>query len=140
MSKGYRAARQTLLTARIGRAATFGAEGNYASAADEAEAIARQQDLPGVAVYDIACVCSRSAAAAEQDPKLVPADRGRQKARYADRAMFFLRDAIVRGYAHPAAMRADPDLEALRARDDFQKLIVDLEARQKVSSGGQTRR
>ena len=76
----------------------------------------------------------------ERDPKLSPADRSRLKARYADRAMNFLRDALARGYAHPVAMRTDTDLDSLRARDDFRKLIDELEAQQKVSGGGQTSR
>jgi hypothetical protein len=54
--------------------------------------------------------------------------------------MGFLRDAAARGYGHPAAMRTETDLDPLRARDDFRKLIVELEAQQKVSEGGQTSR
>jgi hypothetical protein len=49
--------------------------------------------------------------------------------------MVFLRDAVARGYTHTAAMRTDTDLDPLRARDDFWKLIADLEAQQKVSGG-----
>ena len=54
--------------------------------------------------------------------------------------MDYLRDAVARGYTHPVAMRSDPDLEPLRARHDFRKLIADLEAQQKVSGGGETSR
>ena len=138
LSKGYMAAHGVAMTARIERAVTFAAEGNHARAADEAEALARQQNLTSVNVYGIACLYSRSSAAAERDPKLSAADRTRLKARYADRAMDFLRDAVARGYTHPDAMRADTDLDPLRGRDDFRKLIVDLEAQQKVSGAGQT--
>jgi serine/threonine protein kinase/tetratricopeptide (TPR) repeat protein len=138
LSKGYMAAHSVAMTARIERAVTFAAEGNHARAADEAEALARQQNLTSVNVYGIACLYSRSSAAAERDPKLSAADGTRLKARYADRAMDFLRDAVARGYTHPDAMRADADLDPLRGRDDFRKLIVDVEAQQKVSGGGQT--
>jgi tetratricopeptide (TPR) repeat protein len=137
-SKGYRAAHRIVMDARIGRAVMFAAEGNHARATDEAEALARQQDLNSVNVYEIACLYSRSSAAAERDPKLSPADRTRLIARYADRAMDFLRDAVSRGYTHSVAMRSDHDLDPLRARDDFRKLIADLEAQQEVSGGGQT--
>ena len=140
LSRGYMAARSALMMARIGRAMTFTAEGNHARATDEAEALVRQPNLTAVNVYDIACLYSRSSAAAERDPKLSPADRTRLKARYADQAMHYLRDAATRGYDHSVAMMADPDLVPLRARDDFRKLIADLEAKQKVSSGGQTGR
>ncbi len=135
LSKGYRAAHETVMAARIRRATTFAAEGNHARATDEAEALARQPNLTSVIVYDIACLYSRSSTAAESDPKLSPADRSRLKARYADRAMDLLRDAAARGYGHPVAMRADHDLDPLRARDDFRKLIADLEAQQKVAGG-----
>jgi serine/threonine protein kinase len=138
LSKGYMFAQEVAMTARIGRAATFSAEANHARATDEAEALAKEQNLSAVHVYDIACLFSRSAAAAERDPKLSPADRTRLKARYADRAMDFLRDALARGYRHPIAMRTDIDLDPLRSRDDFRKLIIALEAEQKVSVVGQT--
>jgi hypothetical protein len=135
LRQGYRRAQQVAMTARIGRAATFAAEGNHARATDEAEALARQQDLIPLNIYDIACLYSRSSAVAERDPKLSPAERTRVKARFADRAMDFLRDAAARGYGHPIAMRTDHDLDPLRARDDFRKLLADLEAQQKVSGG-----
>jgi serine/threonine protein kinase len=129
-AKGYMKAREVAMTARIGRAVTFAAEGNHARAADEAEALARQQKLTPINVYDIACLFSRSAAAAERDLALSPADRTRKKARYADRAMDFLRDAVGGGYGHTLAIRTDIDLDPLRARDDFRKLISGLEAQQ----------
>jgi tetratricopeptide (TPR) repeat protein len=140
LSKGYRPAHVTAMAARIGRAVTFAAEGNHTRATAEAEALARQKDLSGVNLYDIACLYSRSSAAAERDPSLSPGDRTSLKARYTDRAMEFLRDAAARGYSHPVLMRVDHDLDPLRARDDFRKLILDLEALEKNSGGGPTRR
>ena len=77
LSKGYRAAHRVAMTARIERAVTFAAEGNHARAADEAETLARQQNLSSVNVYGIACLYSRSSAAAERDRELSPADRMR---------------------------------------------------------------
>jgi serine/threonine protein kinase len=136
LGKGYVRGREVAMNARIGRAGTFGAEGNHARATDEAEALAREQNLSAVSVYDIACLFSRSSATAERDPKLSPADQTRLKARYADRAMAFLRDAAARGYAHPLAIKADPDLKPLQAREDFKALIAELEAQQKTSGAG----
>jgi hypothetical protein len=54
--------------------------------------------------------------------------------------MDFLRKAVAMGYCHPAAMRADPDLESLGDRDDFRTLLADLETGQRGSEGGQTGR
>ena len=47
--------------------------------------------------------------------------------------MDFLRDAVARGFTHPVVMRADADLDPLRARDDFRKLLAGLEVQQQVS-------
>jgi hypothetical protein len=38
-----------------------------------------------------------------------------------------LRRVAARGYREVARMREDPDLDALRQRDDFQGLLAELE-------------
>jgi hypothetical protein len=48
--------------------------------------------------------------------------------RYAARAVELLRQAAAKGYKDAAHMKADTNLEALRRRDDFKKLLADLEA------------
>jgi tetratricopeptide (TPR) repeat protein len=85
-SKGYRAAHRVILVARIARATTFTLEGDHARAVEEAEALARQPELTPVHVYDIACLYARSVPVAGRDPKLAPAEQGRMKQHYADRA------------------------------------------------------
>ena len=47
----------------------------------------------------------------------------------ADRAMVWLKQAVAAGYNNAALMKRDPDLNALRDRDDFKKLVAELEAR-----------
>ena len=128
------------MAARIGRATTRACKGDHARATDEAEALARRDGLTNVNVYDLACHFSLSSAAAGRDETLSTADRARLKAKHAERAMEFLEKAVAMGYRHPAAMSADPDLEPLRDRDDFRKLLADLETEQKGSEGGQTGR
>jgi tetratricopeptide (TPR) repeat protein len=140
LSKGYEAARRVAMQARIGRAITLAKQGDHARATEEAEALARRDGLTNVNVYDLACLCSRSAAAAGRDDRLSPADRARLKAHHAERAMDLLKKAVAMGYRHPAVMRADHDLDALRDRDDFRKLLADLETGQKASGGGPTGR
>ena len=39
-----------------------------------------------------------------------------------------LREAVDKGYKDVAHMKKDKDLDALRGRGDFQKLLVELEA------------
>jgi hypothetical protein len=47
----------------------------------------------------------------------------------ADRAVKALRDYIASGFDNPYKLRHDPRLEPLRQRDDFQKLVRELEAK-----------
>jgi hypothetical protein len=49
----------------------------------------------------------------------------------ADKAMEVLRRAVVSGYRNVAKMRTDTDLDSLRKREDFQKLMQELEAKGK---------
>jgi tetratricopeptide (TPR) repeat protein len=133
VSKGYEAARKVAVAARIGRAITLAKQGNHARATEEVEAVARRDGLTNGNVYDLACLCSRSSAAAGQDDRLSAADRARLKAHHAERAMGFLRKAVAKGYRKPAVMRTDHDLDAIRDREDFRKLLADIAEQEKVS-------
>jgi serine/threonine protein kinase len=133
VSKGYEAARMISVLARIGRAITLAKQGNHSRATEEAESLARREGLTSVNAYNLACLWSRSSAAAGRDAALSPADRARLKAHHAERAMDLLKKAVAMGHRHPAVMRADHDLDALRDRNDFRKLLADLEAQEKVS-------
>jgi hypothetical protein len=48
---------------------------------------------------------------------------------YADRAMATLKAAVAKGYKNLAQMKKDTDLDPLRQRDDFKKLMAELEAK-----------
>ena len=93
--------------------------------------MARLEDFTSGNLYNVACVFSRASADAEHDTKLSTADRARLKARYADRAMEYLRQAVAEGWGNPGVAKKDADLDPLRARKDFQKLLADLGATQK---------
>ena len=68
-------------------------------------------------IYDIACTHAQMIAKAE--------DRGKQ----ADLAMDWLQQAVAAGYKDIAHMKKDTDLDPLRDREDFKKLIAELEAK-----------
>lgn len=51
-----------------------------------------------------------------------------ERERYAALAVETLARAIAVGYADLANMRRDTDLDAIRDRDDVQKLLADLKA------------
>jgi serine/threonine protein kinase/tetratricopeptide (TPR) repeat protein len=128
---GLRAVRNPLLNIRIDRATAQAARGDHAQATAEAEALARQGELRSGHLYDLACAYSQASAAAERDSKLAPEEKARLNARYANRAMEFLQRAVADGYRYPQMLKTDPDVEPLRTREDFQKLLADLEANMK---------
>jgi serine/threonine protein kinase/tetratricopeptide (TPR) repeat protein len=68
-------------------------------------------------MYNIACVHAQRISQA--------ADRGKQ----ADLAMESLKQAVAAGYKNVALIKKDTDLNALRDRRDFKKLVADLEAK-----------
>jgi serine/threonine protein kinase/tetratricopeptide (TPR) repeat protein len=128
LDKGYLRARILLLDTRINRGRVVAIQGDHARAIEEVEASLRQGDLRAVQLYNAACAYSRASAATDRDGKLSPTERNGLKTRYADQAMRNLRQAIAKGYRNPNVMVSDPDLDPLRARKDFQKLLTDLEA------------
>jgi tetratricopeptide (TPR) repeat protein len=134
LSRGYLRVRVVLLAARINRDAIQAERGDHGRATEDVEALLRQGDLLALHVYNAACAFSRASAAAEHDAKLSPTERDRVKAGYADRAMELLRQAVAKGYRKPSIIKPDPDLDSLRARKDFQKLLADLEANEKESN------
>ena len=69
----------------------------------------------------------------EHDAKLPNAKRQEVTRSYADRALATLRQAVQNGYKDAAHMKKDTDLDPLRSRPDFQKLLADLE--QKATPG-----
>ena len=53
--------------------------------------------------------------------------KGEAKA-FADQSVAALADAVKAGWALPSELR-EPDFDPLRGRDDFQKLLAEVEAR-----------
>lgn len=52
-----------------------------------------------------------------------------KKKEYADRAMELLQEAVKAGFKDAAHMAKDTDLDPLRGREDFKKLLAELESR-----------
>jgi hypothetical protein len=50
-----------------------------------------------------------------------------QQAKYAERAVALLRQAVAKGYSNVNEMKNDDDLKSLRPRGDFQKLLRDMQ-------------
>jgi tetratricopeptide (TPR) repeat protein len=124
-------ARADLINARNGRAVVNAARGDYVRAVEEGEALARQEDLVANNFYNLACVFSRASVAAAQDAKLRSPERAKLQGQYALRAVDCLRQAVAKGYQNLPELNADPDLEPIRGREDFKKLVRDLEEKTK---------
>jgi hypothetical protein len=78
-------------------------------------------------LYIAACDMARCAAFIEKDQSK-PIDLGNaERGQYATRAVQFLREAIKRGFNNIQKLKSSPDLALLRNRDDFQKLLKELE-------------
>jgi tetratricopeptide (TPR) repeat protein len=110
--------------------------GGHAKATDEAEKLVSRDAVTGSTFYDAACVYASAATAARRDDKLTPSRREDQAAHYAHRAVELLQKARGAGFfTDPfsvALLKTDTDLNPLRARDDFQKLLAELEATEKT--------
>jgi tetratricopeptide (TPR) repeat protein len=78
----------------------------------------QHENIPGI-------ICGVASAHA----KIVP--RANDPTKQADFAMDWLRRAVALGYKNLEHLKKDTDLNALRKRDDFKKLIADLEAKKK---------
>lgn len=105
--------------------------GDHARIAASADEMARFAYDPPNDNYLAACFLSRCVPLADKDAKLDEDKRKELKERYADRALELLRLAVARGYRNTARMKAEPDLEPLRGREDFRQLLADLEKRTK---------
>jgi tetratricopeptide (TPR) repeat protein len=78
-------------------------------------------------LYNAACYRAVVAAvllAADKSP-----NAAKESYAEADRAMSWLQQAVAAGYDNVALMKKDTDLDALRDREDFRKLLAEQEAR-----------
>jgi serine/threonine protein kinase len=79
-------------------------------------------NCPGAAPYTAARMRAVAAGA------FARANRPAEATADANRAMAWLTRAVAAGFDNVAHLRADGDLDALRARQDFQQLLTELEA------------
>jgi tetratricopeptide (TPR) repeat protein len=113
------------------RAESLARAGDHARAMKEAEALVAAKDVNPALVYWMAWVCTYAKTAAEKDGKLPADERPRLAERYASRGLALLRQAHAAGhFKDPDVLRefqTAPDLDPLRKRPDFQKLLAEVE-------------
>lgn len=82
-------------------------------------------------LYDAACIRALCASAIQEDPTTPADDAARLASEQADLAMAWLHKAVAAGYRDTTHIKQDKDVDALREREDFNKLIADLESQKK---------
>ena len=87
-------------------------------------------DAPADA-YDAACFLSLCVPIVAKHDKLDDKQRKEAAQFYGDGAMKLLLEGVSKGYKDVAHMKKDTGLDPLRQRDDFQKLVAELEGKGK---------
>jgi serine/threonine-protein kinase len=108
-----------LLRIRVDRATTLARLGDHAKAVAEANAVADAKDVTGSKTCEAAGICALAAAAVKDDSKL--------QEQYAARAVELLRLAVSKGYKDLDSLGRDDTLKVLREREDYRRLLKDLE-------------
>jgi serine/threonine protein kinase/tetratricopeptide (TPR) repeat protein len=90
-----------------------------------AEMFERLQPSSAYDLYHAACFRAITAKVVKFDPKTPAADADRLARDETDRAMAWLTQAIAAGHKDVALIQQDQDLNALRDRDDFKKLVAE---------------
>jgi tetratricopeptide (TPR) repeat protein len=107
-------------TLRAGRISSRVQTGLVLEAVADVEEVTKSSNWNYVQWYDFAC--AYSVAAGKYPDK---------KQAYGDRAMELLRSAVKAGWKELAHMAKDSDMDPLREREDYKKLIAELEAANK---------
>ena len=81
--------------------------------------------------YDAACFLSLCVSIVAKHDKLDAKQRKEAAQFYGDAAMKLLRDAVSKGFKDVMLLKTDNQLAPLRQREDFQKLVAELEGKGK---------
>jgi serine/threonine protein kinase/tetratricopeptide (TPR) repeat protein len=101
-------------TPRIKRATSWVNGGQIARAIAEVAELTRSSNWNAEQWYDLACIYA-----------IASGKIADKKQAYADRAMEMLTKALTAGYKDMAHLKQDEDLDSLRNRDDFKKLLAE---------------
>jgi hypothetical protein len=103
-------------------------------AAGAVQAAEQLRDLgwdPPVNAFDAACTLGLCVQMLDKDEPATKEERAKQARLYGDQAMTMLQSAVSKGYRDAARMKQDRFLNALRQRDDFKKLLAEVERKAK---------
>jgi tetratricopeptide (TPR) repeat protein len=124
--------RRILRDIRIGLAQTLVELGDHAAAAAAAELLVQLAVDPANDLYNAARLLARCVSPAAKDSRLPEPQRLELAGNYTKRAMSYLLGAVEKGFRDHELMTRDGDLDALRSRDDFKKLVLELRPQSKA--------
>ena len=101
-------------------------EGLVAEAVADANEVTKSENWTADQWYNFACVYS-----------VASGKLAKKKLEHADRAMELLRKAVKAGWKDAAHLKNDGDLDPIRDRDDFRKLVIELEAQSAAAPAAQ---
>jgi tetratricopeptide (TPR) repeat protein len=103
----------------------------HAAAAQAAVDLAGVRPRNGEDAYDAAGLLVQCMTAAQEDQSLAKPRRDQLSQRYAEQSLNLLREAVKRGFKELERFKKDKELDPLRMRPDFQRLLTELEAKKK---------
>jgi tetratricopeptide (TPR) repeat protein len=120
--------REAYRTHRAVLAEVYGSLGDHARAADAADELVKAAYEPAKDAYTAAWIAIRCAGTAQEDERRPEAEREQLARAYADRAVAHLHTAVRYGFKDHERLRNDRAFEAIHSRDDFRKLLREIEA------------
>jgi thiol-disulfide isomerase/thioredoxin/tRNA A-37 threonylcarbamoyl transferase component Bud32 len=107
----------------------FKRTGQHAEMMNLAHELRRDFPNQNLETYNAACFAANAIEAVQKAPKLADEERRRLIEDYGRQAVALLDKATKEGWSDREQMNKDPDLHPLRARPDFQELLVGLDKR-----------
>jgi hypothetical protein len=112
---------------RVLRAMTLARAGEHTRATEEAKALEAKESVIPDGRYALACAYALSVGPAKADPRLPSDERARLAEQYAASGVAALEKLHGQGYfkdpKHAKTLKEDPDLQPLRNRKDFHRLL-----------------
>jgi serine/threonine protein kinase/tetratricopeptide (TPR) repeat protein len=103
---------------------------DHARLATTAEDLARFGFKPATDAFNAALYLCLCVTLAEKDSQLASDKRTELAQYYTERALLMLRQAIARGFKDTPSLKKHRDLNPLRGRQEFKKLLAELEEKQ----------
>ena len=129
---------QPHINMRLYRPSPLAHLGEHAQATAEMESLLAEDKVQPLNLYVFAYIYARCAAAVAKDARLPPVEREKLADKYGSRAVELLRKAQATGYFKApdrlTRMKENQDLDTIRGRADFQKLLVDLDEQKQASA------